>query len=130
MPHTHVIDGKTIEFDDTSCPMCHPSQTPDGNVPKPKTYPSCYRKGTTVVLMLSKTQMVTLNFWTTEKLYLMDISKMMLDRDNKAVLDQNRKPVWNKATVRITPPMLRTWLTETSTLLSEIENQATVPKRD
>jgi len=123
--HIHVIDGKTIEYDQATCPICHPEQQPQPT----KTYPTCYRKKYTVVMQTSKGVMSTTTYWQKENCVLHSVKAMQVDASGKAMLDQDRKPIWNQQTIRLSVDVLHTFITELSKLHSDILNAQNIPQR-
>lgn len=123
--HIHVIDGKSTEYETGKCPFCNPNQP---QAP-PKAYPTCYRKGMTVVTQPSKGVMSTTTYWEKEKVILHSVKAMQMDASGKAVLDNNKKPLWNQQTMRLNIETTRQFTMELSKLIADIEKKSDVPVR-
>lgn len=130
MVHTHVIDSKIQSFDDNTCSICHPAQPTSSTKEPEEQLPRAYRIAQTVVLKITKGRMATLNFWVEGGLYLMTVQHIVTDSKGNAILDEAKKAVWQKDTLRIPPVVLREYLNLCSILYSEIESKGVVPKRD
>jgi hypothetical protein len=130
MPHTHTIDGKILSFDDNTCPYCHPEKAQQTPQEQKEVLPRTYRKGGTVVLKISRVTVVTTNYYQKENSFLQSVERIMRDQQEKVILGQDQKPLWDKVTVRIPMHIAKEWLMLLSTLVSESETQQTAPKRD
>lgn len=130
MPHTHTIDGKIQTYDDTTCPFCHPEKATSQTQEQKEQLPRTYRKGGTVVLKISRVTVVTTNYYQKEHSLLQSTERIMRDQQQKVILGQDQKPLWEKVTVRIPIHTAKEWLMLLSTLVSESETQQTAPKRD
>lgn len=129
MPHTHIIDGKQVNFDDATCTICHPNALPATPSEK-ETLPRVYRKSSNcAVLKISKGQVMTTTYWEKEKAYLLGISKMARDASGKVMLNPEKKPLWNKTTVRLSATILKEYITELAKLLADMEGGSIVPTR-
>ncbi|RLG72878.1 MAG: hypothetical protein DRO23_09795 [Thermoprotei archaeon] len=128
MPHTHSIDGKLLTFPDDTCPICHPELVKQ---PKPETpkAPTVYRKGNTVVLKLSRFSIATLTYWTEKDLYLLSITKVLRDANGKIVRDNEGNLMWNKATLRLNRTLLKDWITQLSSFLTDTTQNTNIPQR-
>jgi hypothetical protein len=129
MAHTHVIDGKVIEFDDNTCPYCKPQDTETNKKEKAEILPRVYVKNTTIVMKLTKGQLITCNWWQEGSVYLLGCKKMLTDREGHAILNAERKVTWNEVVYRMPTTLLRAWITAISTEITNRENQALAPVR-
>lgn len=123
--HIHVIDGTPKEFEEKTCSFCHPDQQPQPQ----KTYPSIYRKGDTIVIMVSRGAMVTTTNFAKEKAMLLTISKMARGGDGKVILGADKKPVWQKETVRLSYNMAWQYTVELGKMINEVQARPDVPQR-
>jgi hypothetical protein len=130
MPHTHSLDGKVTQFDDATCPICHPVQ--EQQKPQEKEFlPRAYRKANTVVLKLSKVSLVTSNYYEAEKCFLFTVSRMKRDGAGNVVRDSKTTlPLWDKVTLRLGIAVYKEWLNLLAILISDTQNTAQAPKRD
>jgi len=129
MVHTHTIDNKVIEFDDTTCSICHPVTAETPKEEKREILRRVYRKGNTVVLKQSKMTLITTTYWAKENLYLITFQRMLTDNDGKIVFGADRQPQWTHITLRMTAQIYQQWLQECSILINDTQHQATVPMR-
>jgi hypothetical protein len=130
VPHTHVIDGKIVPFDDNTCPYCHPSDAQQTSKEKEEQLPRTYRKTDTIVLKITRGRLVTANYWKEGSVYLMSMQHIVTDINGNAMLDKDRHAIWDKQTVRVPVVVMGEWLMLLSTLHSEVKNQGLIPKRD
>jgi hypothetical protein len=130
MVHTHLIDNKVLSFDENTCPICHPEQQQQQKQEQEEILPRVYRKVNTIVLKITKGRMLTVNYWTEGKVYLMTVQHILLKADDTAQLDKDGKAIWVKDTLRVPATILREYLSLTSILYNEVESKGVIPKRD
>jgi hypothetical protein len=123
--HIHTIDGKAVEYEERTCPFCHPNQPQQ----QPKTYPRCYRTGNTIVVQPSKGVMSTSTYWDKEKVILHSVKGMQMDGSGKAILDKNGKPLWNQQTMRLSLEIASQFTYALSKLITDVTKQQEVPTR-
>lgn len=129
MSHIHVIDNKQITYPNATCPICHPEQAQVSTPAEKEVLPRVYRKGSTVVVKLSKGVVLTVGWWSEGTAYLLGISKMARDAQKRVMIDQNKLPIWNKTTVRLSTTTLNDFIMELSKLVSDTQASTEVPTR-
>jgi hypothetical protein len=123
--HIHVIDGKSVSFDEKTCPYCHPNATDK----EQKQYPTVYRKGMTIVVQPSKGLMITDTYWSEKNVILHSTQRMQHDASGKVVIGADKLPVWQKDTMRLSMWVLEQYVMELSKLLRDVQQKGTVPQR-
>lgn len=130
MSHIHIIDGKSREFSNSNCPIC--GKAPADIIPSSEVveFPKVYRKGNTVVVRLSKRNMVALTYWKDSDVYSLTQSKAIVNRDGKVVTGKDGKPLWNRMTSRMNVAVLKDFVTQISILIQDVSRSSNVPSRD
>lgn len=123
--HIHTIDGKPVAFDERTCPYCHPNATPK----ELKAYPTCYRKGNTVILQPSNNLMITDTYWADKNVVLHNTQRMQHDAQGRVVIGTDQKPVWQKDTMRLSIPLLEQYIMELSKLVRDVTQKTNIPQR-
>jgi len=123
--HVHMVDGKTVPFDEATCPFCHPEKYQKSEAVEQKVY----RKGDTIVMKITKGLMVTVTYWKDKNVFLMDMQKIQRDASGKVIRGQDEMPLWAKMTVRLSTTLAQEFVFEFSKLLSEVTQSSSVPQR-
>lgn len=130
MPHTHVIDGKVVSFDNANCPYCRPEIVKQQYTEQQEQLPRTYIKGVTCVLKISKATMITVTYWADKQVFLVTFQRMLRTAQGEPIRDEKGDPRWTKLTTRLTTTMLQEWIHTMSELHQSLVQQQIPAPRD
>lgn len=86
--------------------------------------PRVYRKANTVVVKLRKTQIMTATYLPKQKAYLCGISKMAQDGQGNPIIGDDKRPVWEQQTVRLSLDTMIAYKMQLHDLIRETQEEA------
>ena len=124
--HKHIIDGKENLYPADTCPICNPQRV----IPQRQREPaSVYIKGETVVIKVSKAQLMTIHWWKDGNAFLFSHKRMARDHTGSRMLDRDGKPIWEQQTFRLSVPLTKTLHVELGNLIQISGGVKGVPTR-
>lgn len=124
--HKHVLDGKEVHYSADTCPICNPQQTTQQRQREPA---SVYLKGETVVIKVSKAQLMTIHWWKDGNAFLFSHKRMARGVDGNRMLDREGMPIWEQQTFRLNVPLTKTLVQVLTELIGISGGVSGVPQR-
>jgi len=125
--HKHVLDGEEKYFPADTCPICNPQQTQPAR--RQREPAQVYTKGETVVIKVSKAQLMTIHWWKDGNAFLYSHKRMARNTAGERMLDREGMPIWEQVTFRLNVPLTKVLIHELSGLLQVAEGVEGVPTR-
>ena len=124
--HKHILDGKEQFFPADTCPICTKQSTQPTQQREPA---SVYLKGETVVIKVSKAQLMTIHWWKDGNAFLFSHKKMARGVDGNRILDHAGMPIWEQQTFRLNVPLTETVVQVLTELIGISKGVEGVPQR-
>jgi len=124
--HKHVLDGKEVYYNAETCPICVPQQPTQERERAPA---EIYLKGDTLVIKVSKAQLMTVHHWAKGNAFLYSLKRMARDQKGNRILDRDGKVIWEQQTFRLNVPQTREVIKGLQELVTQSEGAKGVPTR-
>ena len=124
--HKHILDGQEQFFPADTCPICTKQPTQQQTQREPA---SVYLKGETVVIKVSKAQLMTIHWWKEGNAFLWSHKRMARGVDGNRILDHAGMPIWEQQTFRLNVPLTKTVVQTLTELIGIADGVTGVPTR-